>query len=96
MQTGGIIRRLGQPDRPGPEQPRRKRRALKRLATGQYTPTWRAASALRGRLDRDALRGVARGRRNSLFADAGSSGDRAAAMYGLIGTAKLNGVAPQA
>jgi transposase len=43
-----------------------------------------------------ALRGVALGRRNYLFAGADSGGERAAAMYTLIGTAKLNGVEPQA
>ena len=43
-----------------------------------------------------ALRGVALGRRNYLFAGADSGGERAAAMYALIGTAKLNGIEPQA
>jgi len=43
-----------------------------------------------------ALRGIAIGRRNYLFAGADSGGDRAAAIYSLIGTAKLNGVAPKA
>lgn len=36
------------------------------------------------------------GRRNYLFAGADSGGERAAAIYSLIGTAKLNGVAPEA
>jgi transposase len=43
-----------------------------------------------------ALRGVATGRRNYLFAGADSGGERAAAIYSLIGTAKLNGVDPEA
>ena len=43
-----------------------------------------------------ALRGVALGRRNYLFAGADSGGERAAAMYGLIGTARLNGIDPEA
>ena len=43
-----------------------------------------------------ALRGVALGRRNFLFAGADSGGERAAAMYGLIGTARLNGIDPEA
>lgn len=38
------------------------------------------------------LRGVALGRRNYLFAGADSDGERAAAMYGLIGTDRLNGI----
>jgi len=55
-----------------------------------------------GRLEIDnlpverALRGVAIGRRNYLFAGADSGGERAAAIYSLIGTAKLNGVDPEA
>jgi hypothetical protein len=43
-----------------------------------------------------ALRGVTIGRRNYLFAGADSGGERAAAIYSLIGTAKLNGVNPEA
>ena len=43
-----------------------------------------------------ALRGVALGRRNWLFAGSDRGGERAAAIYSLIATAKLNGVEPQA
>ena len=43
-----------------------------------------------------ALRGIAIGRRNYLFAGADSGGERAAAIYSLIGTAKLNGVDAEA
>ncbi|AIP32791.1 transposase IS66 family protein [Paraburkholderia xenovorans LB400] len=43
-----------------------------------------------------ALRGVAIGRRDYLFAGADSGGDRGAAIYSLIGTAKLSGIDPQA
>ena len=43
-----------------------------------------------------ALRGVAIGRRNYLFAGADSGGERAAAIYSLIVTAKLGGVDPEA
>jgi hypothetical protein len=42
------------------------------------------------------LRAVALGRKNFLFAGADSGGERAAAMYSLIGTAKLNGMDPEA
>lgn len=41
-----------------------------------------------------ALRTVALGRKNFLFAGSASGGDRAAAFYSLIGTAKLNGLDP--
>ncbi len=41
-------------------------------------------------------RGIALGRRNYLFAGADSGGKRAASIYSLIGTAKLNGVDPEA
>jgi transposase len=43
-----------------------------------------------------AMRGVALGRRSWLFAGSDRGGQRAAAMYSLITTAKLNGVDPQA
>jgi transposase len=43
-----------------------------------------------------ALRGAALGRKAWLFAGSERGGDRAAVMYTLIGTAKLNGVDPQA
>ena len=43
-----------------------------------------------------ALRGVALGRRAWLFAGSDRGGERAAAVYTLIATAKLNGVDPQA
>jgi transposase len=43
-----------------------------------------------------ALRGIALGRRAWLFAGSDRGGERAAAMYTLIGTAKLNGVNPPA
>ena len=39
-----------------------------------------------------ALRGVVTGRRNYLFAVTDSGGERAAVIYSLIGTAKLNDV----
>jgi transposase len=43
-----------------------------------------------------SLRGVALGRKNYLFAGSDSGGERAAAIYGLIGTAKLNDLDPEA
>jgi len=54
-----------------------------------------------GRLEIDnnaaerALRVVALGRKNYLFAGSDRGGERAAAIYSLIGTAKLNGVDPE-
>lgn len=41
-----------------------------------------------------ALRCVAMGRRNYLFAGSDAGGERAAAIYSLIGSAKLNGLDP--
>ena len=55
-----------------------------------------------GRLEIDnniaerALRGVAAGRRNWLFAGSRAGGERAAAIYTVIQTCKANGVDPQA
>jgi transposase len=43
-----------------------------------------------------ALRGIALGRKAWLFAGSDRGGERAAAVYTLIGTAKLNDVDPQA
>lgn len=43
-----------------------------------------------------ALRGVALGRKNYLFGGSDVGGERAASMYGLIGSAKLNGIDPEA
>lgn len=55
-----------------------------------------------GRLEMDnnaaerALRGVSLGRKNYLFMGADAGGERAAALYSLVETAKLNGVDPMA
>jgi transposase len=43
-----------------------------------------------------ALRSVALGRKNYLFAGSDAGGERAAAIYSLIGSAKLNGLDPEA
>ena len=54
-----------------------------------------------GRLEIDnnaaerALRVVALGRKNFLFAGSDSGGERAAAIYSLLGSAKLNGLDPE-
>jgi len=54
-----------------------------------------------GRLEIDnnaaerALRAVALGRKNYLFAGSDAGGERAAAIYSLIGSAKLNGLDPE-
>ena len=64
---------------------------------------WRALTRYTedGRLEIDnsaaerALRAVALGRKNFLFAGSDSGGERAAAMYTLIGSAKLNGLDPE-
>src|SRR5437899_7605633 len=46
-------------------------------------------------LPSSALRVVALGRKNFLFAGSDGGGESAAAMYSLIGTAKLNGLDPE-
>jgi transposase len=64
---------------------------------------WRALTRYidDGRLEIDnsaaerALRAVALGRKNYLFAGSDAGGDRAAAFYSLIGSAKLNGLDPE-
>jgi transposase len=42
-----------------------------------------------------ALRAVALGRKNYLFCGSNSGGERAAAIYSLVGSAKLNGLDPE-
>ena len=42
------------------------------------------------------IRAIALGRKNYLFAGSDAGGERAAMMYGLINTAKLNGLDPEA
>jgi transposase len=55
-----------------------------------------------GRLEADnniaenAMRKIALGRKNYLFAGSDSGGERAAAIYTLVGTARLNGLNPEA
>jgi hypothetical protein len=64
---------------------------------------WKALTRYRddGRVEIDnnaaerALRAVALGRKNYLFAGADCGGERAAAIYSLIGTAKLNDIDPE-
>ena len=43
-----------------------------------------------------ALRGVSLGRKNYLFIGSDAGGERAAAIYSLVETAKLNGLDPEA
>jgi len=65
---------------------------------------WTALTRYRddGRLEIDnnaaerALRAIALGRKNYLFVGSDTGGERAAAFYSLIGTAKLNGLDPEA
>jgi hypothetical protein len=60
------------------------------------------ALCFRGRVEIDnnaaerAIRAVALGRKNFLSAGSDAGGERAAAMYSLLGSAKLNGVDPEA
>jgi transposase len=74
------------------------------LAIRYALTRWAALARYRddGRLELEnnaaerALRAVALGRKNFLFLGADSGGERAAAIYSLIGTAKLNGLNPEA
>jgi transposase len=69
-------------------------------ALGRWTPLLRYCDDGRLEIDNNAaeraLRAVALGRKNFLFAGSNAGGERAAAMYSLIGTAKLNGIDPEA
>lgn len=73
-------------------------------ASGYVLTRWTALTRYRddGRIEIDnnaaerALRVVALGRKNYLFCGSDAGGARAAAIYSLIGTAKLNGLDPEA
>lgn len=71
-----------------------------RYALGRWTALLRYSEDGRVEIDNNAaeraLRAVALGRKNYLFAGSHSGGERAAAMYTLIGSAKLNGLDPEA
>lgn len=73
-------------------------------AAGYVLSRWTAFTRYRddGQIEIDnnaaerALRAVALGRKNYLFCGSDAGGQRAAAVYSLVGTAKLNGIDPQA
>ena len=73
-------------------------------AIGYSLTRWRALTRYcdDGRIEIDnnaaerALRGVALGRNNYLFMGSDAGGERAASIYSLVETAKLNGLDPQA
>jgi transposase len=69
-------------------------------ALGRWTPLMRYCNDGTLEIDNNAaeraLRAVALGRKNYLFAGSDAGGERAAAMYSLIGSAKLNGLDPEA
>ncbi len=71
-----------------------------RYALGRWTALTRYCDDGRLEIDNNAaeraLRAVALGRKNYLFAGSDAGGERAAAMYSLIGSAKLNGMDPEA
>jgi transposase len=73
-------------------------------AIGYSLTRWKSLTRYRddGRVELDnnaaerALRGVALGRSNYLFMGSDAGGERAAAIYSLVESAKLNGLDPQA
>lgn len=71
-----------------------------RYALGRWRALLRYCEDGRIEIDNNAaeraLRAIALGRKNYLFAGSDSGGERAAAIYSLIGTAKLNGLDPEA
>lgn len=71
-----------------------------RYALSRWTALARYASdgtiAIGNNAVERAMRPVALGRKNWLFAGSNAGGERAAAIYSLIGTAKLNGLDPEA
>lgn len=88
----------------GAQMPRLSKKSDLFYAMRYARTRWTALTAYvaDGRLEIDnsaaerALRGVALGRKNYLFMGSDAGGERAAAIYSLIESAKLNGVEPQA
>lgn len=80
------------------------RKSTLAAAIGYALKLWPALTRYRddGRIEIDnnaaerALRAVALGRKNYLFAGSDAGGERAASIYSLIGSAKLNGLDPEA
>src|SRR5215472_9908228 len=70
-----------------------------RYALGRWEALMRYCNDGRLEIDNNAaeraLRVVALGRKNFLFAGSDGGGESAAAIYSLIGTAKLNGIDPE-
>ena len=71
-----------------------------RYALGRWTALSRYIDDGTVEIDNNAaersIRGIALGRKNWLFAGSDAGGERAAAIYSLIETAKLNGIDPEA
>ena len=69
-------------------------------ALGRWPALLRYAADGRIEIDNNAaeraLRAVAMGRKNYMFAGSDAGGEQAAALYSLIGTAELNGIDPEA
>ena len=74
--------------------------AAMRYALGRWNALTRYLHDGRVEIDNNAaersIRGVALGRKNYLFAGSDAGGERAAAIYSLIETCKLNGIDPEA
>jgi transposase len=74
--------------------------AAMRYALNRWDALTRYARDGRIEIDNNAaersIRGIALGRKNYLFAGSDAGGERAAAIYSLIETAKLNGIDPEA
>ncbi|NYT66936.1 transposase, partial [Alcaligenaceae bacterium] len=84
--------------------PRVSRKSTTADAIGYALNQWQALTRYLddGRIEIDnnaaerALRGVALGRKNFMFLGSDAGGERAATMYSLLGSAKLNDINPEA
>jgi hypothetical protein len=81
----------------GPERRRRWSDGDRReIVAAAFAPGAIVADCITNNAAERALRGVCLGRKAWLFCGSDRGGQRAAVMYSLIGTAKLNNVDPQA
>ena len=65
----------------------------RRVASSRFTTDGRLE--MDNNIAENAMRVIALGRKNYLFAGSDAGGDRAASIYTMVQTAKLNGVNPQ-
>lgn len=96
MQFGKSSEKLREKtQRQGVELSRATRIHIPAEAVGRVEPVLQQRLGIDNNIAENALRGVALGRKNWLFAGSDTGGEQAVVLYSLIGTCRLNGVEPE-